>query len=181
MLCWYATTRTSASICAVCCQRCRWIAVKIVCITVVEWVTSAKLGSFSGCAAEAHASNASISRRLSLIKSHVPVTDRRPMSNNTEHRVTPHCPGHINLIEITIFIARVWPVSWHFILTLLQLLILRTWALLYNKHNNNNNLHRRWLFSSGAWRLICLDNHSADNWFCYLSLKLCLRQDKYCR
>ena len=42
-------------------------------------------------------------------------------------------------------------------------------------------LHRHWLFSSGAWRLICLDNHSADNWSCYLSLKLCLRQDKYCR
>jgi len=42
-------------------------------------------------------------------------------------------------------------------------------------------LHRHWLFSSGAWRLICLDNHSADNWFCYLSLKLCLRQDNYCR
>jgi len=42
-------------------------------------------------------------------------------------------------------------------------------------------LHRHWPFSSGAWRLICLDNHSADNWPCYLSLKLCLRQDKYCR
>ena len=42
-------------------------------------------------------------------------------------------------------------------------------------------LHRHWPFSSGAWRLICLDNHSADNWPCYLSLKICLRQDKYCR
>ena len=40
---------------------------------------------------------------------------------------------------------------------------------------------RYWPFSSGAWRLICLDNHSADNWPCYLFLKLCLRQDKYCR
>ena len=42
-------------------------------------------------------------------------------------------------------------------------------------------LHRHWPFSNGAWRLICLDSHSADNWPCYLSLKLCLRQDKYCR
>jgi len=42
-------------------------------------------------------------------------------------------------------------------------------------------LHRHWPFSSGAWRLIYLDNHSADNWPCYLSLKLCLWQDKYCR
>jgi len=42
-------------------------------------------------------------------------------------------------------------------------------------------LHRHCPFSSGAWRLICLDNNSADNWPCYLSLKLCLRQDKYCR
>ena len=28
-------------------------------------------------------------------------------------------------------------------------------------------LHRHWPFSNGAWRLICLDNHSADNWPCY--------------
>ena len=50
-----------------------------------------------------------------------------------------------------------------------------------NKRVIESRLHRHWPFSSGAWRLICLDNHSADNWPCYLSLKLCLRQDKYCR